>query len=210
MKRASQKSQISRTIKALLAILVLWCVGWISARFLIVNKHLQQADAIAILSGSSAYIERTHKAAELYHQGRAATIVLTNDNLQSGWSTGLNRNPYFVERAMLELEDSGVPQDRIRVLPESVSNTYEESIAVRKYAVSNRLRSLLVVTSAYHSRRAWWIFHRVFSDSGIVLGIETSEPGNQSPNPAIWWLRPRGWRDVAGEYIKLAYYFWKY
>ena len=31
-----------------------------------------------------------------------------------------------------------------------------------------------------------------------------------APRFATWWLYPSGWRQVAGEYVKLAYYRWRY
>ena len=64
----------------------------------------------------------------------------------------------------------------------------------------------LIVTSAYHSRRALWSMRRASEGSGIELGIDGPPPGWQTPSPMFWWLRKRGWHVVAGEYPKLAYY----
>jgi uncharacterized SAM-binding protein YcdF (DUF218 family) len=68
----------------------------------------------------------------------------------------------------------------------------------------------LVVTSAYHSRRALWIFRKVFSGTGIDIGLTAVAPGEQTPSPATWWLQLRGWRTVASEYPKLIYYWLHY
>jgi uncharacterized SAM-binding protein YcdF (DUF218 family) len=207
LRNSTKKAIVSRAFKVLLVLTVLWLVAWLAARFLIVTVPLDKADAIAVLSGSSAYLERTHRAADLYFHGRAKFIILTNDGLLSGWSTDLQKNPYFVERATIELVRLGVPRDRITVLPEPLSNTYEESVRLSQFAKTNDVHSIIVVTSPYHSFRAGWIFRRVFAGSGIALGIENS---GIAANPMVWWLRRVGWRDVAGEYVKLAYYWWKY
>ena len=53
------------------------------------------ADAIVVLSGSSTYVERAAWAAQLYREGRAPVIVLTNDGLISGWDHREDRNPYY-------------------------------------------------------------------------------------------------------------------
>ena len=41
----------------------------------------------------------------------------------------------------------------------------------------------------------------------IEIGIVSPETGIQTPPPQIWWLTPKGWQFVAGEYVKsLAYW----
>jgi len=200
-----------RVVKILLLVIVVWLVGaWLAARALIVNADLPHADAIVVLSGSSTYIERTHKAAELYNQGRAPLVVLTDDNTQGGWSSAQQRNPYFVERAHDELVKQGVPPAQIRVAPGVADGTHEEAQIISDYAVAQGFRSVLVVTSAYHSRRALRTLRQTLNGAGTTLGIVTAPAGWQTPAPAFWWLHYEGWRSVAGEYGKLIYYWLKY
>ena len=181
-------------------------VAWGAARFLIVNTPLHQVDAIIVLSGSAVYKERTRRAAEYYHQGLANRILLTNDNLRGEWSNVEQRNPFFYERARNNLQLLGVPADRVEVIAKPVTNTYDEAEVLREYAVAHGLRSLLVVTSAYHSRRALWTLNRVFAGTGIEISLQSVETGQQTPPPLTWWLHVRGWRMVVGEYAKNVYY----
>jgi len=181
-------------------------VAWGAARFLIVNTPLHQVDAIVVLSGSAVYKERTRRAAEYYHQGLANRILLTNDNLRGEWSNVEQRNPFFYERARNNLQLLGVPADRVEVIAKPVTNTYDEAEGLREYAVAHGLRSLLVVTSAYHSRRALWTLNRVFAGTGIEISLQSVETGEQTPPPFTWWLHVRGWRMVVGEYAKNVYY----
>jgi hypothetical protein len=44
----------------------------------------------------------------------------------------------------------------------------------------------------------------VFKDPGLVVGIEPSSP---TLSPWSWWLHSSGWPMVAGEYVKMAYYW---
>lgn len=200
-----------RIVTAILLVLLIWGVlAWVAARALIVNAQLSSADAIVVLSGSSTYVERTHKAAELYRQGRAPLVLLTNDDTRGGWSSALQRNPYFVERATEELIKQGVASDRIRIVPGVVSSTHDEALTLKEYTVAQGLRSLLVVTSAYHSRRALRTLRQTFAGTGTTIGLEPVPAGIQTPRPALWWLRVDGWRTVAGEYAKLVYYWLKY
>jgi uncharacterized SAM-binding protein YcdF (DUF218 family) len=164
-----------------------------------------RADALVVLSGSSAYLERTHHASKLFREARAPRIIVTNDGLPSGWSSEQQRNPLFVEREVKELQHDGVPSERIEIVPRVVSSTYDEALALREYAAAKGIRSILVVTSAYHSRRALWTLRRAFRKTGIEIGMDPVNPGWQSPSSVTWWWSQRGWRMVAGEYLKMMY-----
>jgi uncharacterized SAM-binding protein YcdF (DUF218 family) len=184
--------------------------AWLAADALIVKSELAHADAIAVLAGSSTYLERARRAAQLFDEGRASLIVLTNDDERSGWSSAEQRNPFFVERAAGELRQLGVPAERIRIIPQIVTSTYDEAVRLRAYAVENRFRSVLVVSAPYQSRRALWTLRRVFRESDIMIGLDAPPTGQQSTRPATWWWHAEGWRQVPLEYVKMVYYFLQY
>ena len=199
-----------RIIKVSVLLLVVWGIlAWVAARALIIKADLASADALVVLSGSSSYLERTHKAAELYRQGRAPLVLLTNDHTRGGWSNVLQTNPYFVDRALAELTKQGVPAERIKIVPGIAESTQSEAVIVKNYAQTQGFRSVLIITSPFHSRRAWRTFHTNFAGTGIVVGLNPST-STSTLSTAFWWLRPSGWRDVAGEYIKLIYYRFSY
>ncbi len=209
--RLARRRRLFRAWPLILSLLVVWCgLAWGAARALIRLTALPRADVMVILGGSAAYVERTQWAAQLFHQGRAARIILTNDNQRGGWSREKQRNPFYYERAVEELRRAGVPADKIDVLPLPLSGTFEEARALRDYAAKNGVRSFLFITSPYHTRRAGWTLGRVFRGTSVEIGIDAPPPGWQSPLPLTWWLRPRGWRDVALEYPKLLYYRIRY
>ncbi len=194
-----------------LCLMVLWpLVAWVAAQLLIVKSDLARADAIVVMSGSATYLERADWAARLYHEGRAPTIILTNDSLISGWDRKEERNPYFYELAARELQRLGVPESKIQVVSDIALGTYEESLGVRDYASAHQLKRLLVVTSAYHTRRTLWSLRHACEGSGIEIGIDSPPPGWQTPAPSRWWWRRWGWKVVAGEYVKLIYYWMRY
>jgi uncharacterized SAM-binding protein YcdF (DUF218 family) len=203
--------RLRRIIITVLIFLAAWSgLAWVAAKALIVQADLPQADALVVLSGSSNYMERTRAAAELFTAGRAPKIILTNDNEQGGWSSAEQRNPLFEELEFAELVRAGVPAEKIERLTGIVTSTYDEALQVRAIASAQGLRSIIVVTSAYHSRRALWTWRRVFQESGIAIGLSAAPTGEQSPNPFSWWWHPRGWSMVAGEYPKLIYYWLQY
>lgn len=186
---------------------VLWPgVAWAGAKLLIVQKELPVADAIVMLSGPATYLERADWAAKLYREGRAPIIVVSNEGLLSVWSQAEERNLYFHELAGRELQRRGVPVDKIAVVSDIGAGTFQESLRIRNFATEHKLKRLLIVTSAYHSRRALWSMRRAAEGSPLEIGIAPAPPGLQTPAPATWWLHRWGWQVVAAEYVKLAYY----
>jgi uncharacterized SAM-binding protein YcdF (DUF218 family) len=211
--RAHGKAKRRRLVLliALLSAVVLWpIIAWAGAHLLIVRSELASADAIVVMSGSSTYRERADWAARLYREGRAPIVILTNDSLKSGWDKKEERNPYFYELAARELQQLGVPESKIQVVSDIALGTYEESVGVRDYASAHQLKRLLVVTSAYHTRRTLWSLRHACEGSGIEIGIDSPPPGWQTPAPSRWWWRRWGWKVVAGEYVKLVYYWMRY
>jgi uncharacterized SAM-binding protein YcdF (DUF218 family) len=194
---------------ALLAALVLWpFAAWAAAAALVVRAGVERADALVVLSGSGAYVERSQRAAELYREGRAPRVLLTDDGQRGPWSEARQENPLFVERMREELLRDGVPAESIEVLPGRVASTHDEAVAALAYAERCSTRSLLFVTSTYHTRRALWTMRRAFRGSGVEVGVE---PAKANAPPAwAWWFSRRGWRSVALEYPKLVYYYWEY
>ena len=179
---------------------------WLALR-LIVERQLEHADAIIVLSGSYVYKERTQKAAELYKRGVAPRIFITNDGERSGWSQAEQTNLPYTELEQRELIANGVPSWAITVLSDMVAGTDEEAKELAKNIDTYSIKSVVVVTSAYHSRRSLWTFDKILAGSGIEIGVEHADLGQQSPNPNLWWLKPRGWQMVAGEYVKSVVYY---
>jgi len=206
---------VSRLRRSLLKIvvccIVIWpFAAWVGARLLITEAPLEKADAILVLGGSATYKERAREAARLMREGRAQLVLITNDDTRGPWSSTAQRNLYFYERSLEEVMNAGVPGTSIEVLTHPVTSTYEEAQRTKDYAQQHQFHSVLIVTSAYHSRRALWVFSRVFRDTGISIGLISVKPGNESPRPSTWWLSVRGWRLVPTEYVKMIYYSVKY
>ncbi|HEY8559747.1 MAG TPA: YdcF family protein [Pyrinomonadaceae bacterium] len=198
-----------------LAFLLLLPALWIPFAYaLAVNleakKTLARADAILVLSGSSEYAERADEAAALYKADVSRKIFLTNDGLQSGWNQNEQRNPFFVELARQRLIGEGVGEESIEVLAPAVDGTIDEANLFAQKASERNLRSVVLVTSAYHSRRALRTFERVFAANNLPVEIGVACPAEElrAVSPVVWWLSFQGWKTVALEYLKIAYYWW--
>ena len=206
---------LSRSFKILSIFLLLFLIWIFLAPFLaerlIVEKPLERADAILVLGGSSVYLERTQKAAQLFKNGVAPKIFLTNDGTKAGWSKLEQRNPPYVELAEKSLTEQGVPPDAIEILPGVVESTQDEANLLAETAKERKLKSLLIVTSAYHTRRAKRAFEKVFTEKSLPtqIGIQAAPTGIQTPSPSFWWFSPQGWQTISSEYMKSLYY-WVY
>jgi uncharacterized SAM-binding protein YcdF (DUF218 family) len=185
---------------------------WMSTSFLTVEKPLKSADAILVLSGSDAYIERTDEAARLFKEKIAPRIFLTNDGLKGGWNQKEQRNPYFIERARWRLIAKGVPSEAIEMLPEIVTGTNNEANLLVNVSTERNLRSLLLVTSAYHTRRTLWSFERVVSKSNLPLeiGIKFPSSAEKAPLPLGSLFSVEVWKTIGVEYAKIVYYWLVY
>lgn len=161
------------------------------ARFLVVSDEATRVDAALVLAGDPDY-ERTRTGARLVLAGEARLLVLT------GGEPGPGDSATSLRDVALGL---GVPAERIRM--EQVSRSTRESmLAVREILEREGVRSLAVVTSPYHQRRAAWAARRA------LPGIEiTSRPAFPSFwRPQGWWKTPWQRRIVVQEYLKLGYY----
>ena len=175
-----------------------------AADYLVVDDPLRPADAILLLNGD--YNTRPFQAAALYRQGLAPLILVAQAEAQPAEALGLVRNDTQISIAVMEAK--GVPADRIVLLPGPVTSTYDEAVALRNYAAAHPLHSVLLVTSAFHTRRADWIVTRELA--GLDVSLEVSAVPYDGFDATNWWQSENGLIALNNEYVKLVYYYWKY
>ena len=167
-----------------------------AGNFLVVADPLQRADALIPLAGGQ---ERVVYAAELFNQGCADWFIVTDMPLNV---PGIRAS--YGELVKREATWQGVPEGHILVAPATVETTYQEALAVRQLAEERGLRSLIVVTDPFHTRRARMAFRAAFSDSDINVMVR---PVNESWYQAnSWWQTRDGLRGTWTEYVKLLLY----
>lgn len=159
---------------------------------LTIHMPLKKSEAIVLLAGS--YEERAPVAVSLYQAGYAGRILLTDDGVRRGWSREHQRNLYAIERSEIDLVKRGVPLQAIVRLPFMKSGTVYDAFAVKEYVLKHKIRSILLVTSDYHTRRSLWIFQRMLRQLPVRITIAAA-----SSNAALF-------PEIVLEYIKLAYY----
>jgi uncharacterized SAM-binding protein YcdF (DUF218 family) len=161
------------------------------ARWLIVQDPLEPADAALVMTGDVDY-ERTVAAAHLLEDGYARILVLTGGEPWPGDSAQSLR-----DRAIQE----GVSPSQIRVETTSAS-TRESLVAVRPILQAEGVRSVLLVTSPYHQRRASMAARKALP--GVRIISRPAPSAHWAPN--TWWESAYSRRIVMKEYLKLGYY----
>jgi uncharacterized SAM-binding protein YcdF (DUF218 family) len=171
---------------------------------LIVRDATHPADAIVVLSGSVP--DRMLEAVDLYQAHLAPQVILTREPLLPGLAVLRQRGgnvPEHYEENLMIAQQLGVPEGAITVLSPPVSSTMAEAQLVVDYLRAHGLKSILLVTSKTHARRAGMAFHHLAGDS-IQIAVC---PSPYDPFAAENWWHERGFvRRVAIEYGKLLYY----
>ena len=161
------------------------------------EQTMTRADALVVMAGSR--FERVPAAAELYHQGAAPRILLTNDGVLGGWSSKYQRNLYAVEWAREQLLELEVPDEAIELLDYIESGSYYDALNTREFVIADGgVRCLLVVTSHYHSQRTLWVFQRVFAGMDVEIGVYAIP---KDPQYTGRWLR-----TLTVEMVKMVFY----
>ena len=118
---------------------------------LIRSQPPQQTDLILVLGGDF-WGPRVLKAAELV-TGGYAPLALISGPPYAGRPEG--------ELAVDFLVQKGYPRDRFQIFAHTAGSTVAEAIALRGELARRRVQRVILVTSAYHSRRAafdFWLF----------------------------------------------------
>jgi uncharacterized SAM-binding protein YcdF (DUF218 family) len=70
------------------------------------------------------------------------------------------------------------------------------------------IRSVIVVSDAYHMRRTRWTYRRLLG--GEIRVQMAPVPFEASPYPRRWWADSASRSYVKDEYLKMAYYIARY
>ena len=176
------------------------------ARFLVVRDVLEPADVIYVLNGDPNL--RPAHAANLYRMGLAPLVAIARAGDSPMVKLGLQLNT--TDMCINVLRKLGVPQSSIVELrsPNGVGSTFDEAQLLRSFASEHSLRRIIVVTSAFHTRRAGWIMRRVLRDAPVQVAMAPIEDPKYSPSN--WWTREDGQIAVNDEYVKLVWYRLRY
>ena len=164
----------------------------------IVEDPLERSDAILVLSDDNFYADRAQRAAELYRHGMAPVVV----------ASGRRLRPYagIAELMVHDLAERGVPKDKIEAFAQDADNTKDEARALALLASKKKWRSVIVVTSNYHTRRSRYIFRHVFPPATRVF-LASAPDGDFDPEN--WWQHRKSLKELTREMAGLVVAIWE-
>jgi uncharacterized SAM-binding protein YcdF (DUF218 family) len=164
----------------------------------VVDEPAAHADAILVLGDDNFYADRATHAAELFRHGVAPVIVASGRRLRP--------NAGIVELMEHDLTERGVPKEKIVPCIHVADNTREEAVALAHLAIAQHWKSVIIVTSNYHTRRARYIFSRVFPPS-IAISVAGARDGDFDPEK--WWESRKSVKLFSGEVLGLTVSMWE-
>jgi uncharacterized SAM-binding protein YcdF (DUF218 family) len=177
-----------------------------AGNFLVVEEPvLTPSDMIVVLNGRDT--ERLLAAADLFHQGHAAVVGMVALEKQAGTDEFRKRvgpdwnSKVFAQRA---LEALGIPETAFTWIGNGAGSTFEEARAVEQFAKAKGYRSIIVVTSKWHSKRTRSVFASVFRHEDVHIAVWPTK--YDTFDPTAWWKSEGRVQLVIEEYVKLAYY----
>ena len=175
--------------------------------FLVFEQEPRKADIIIVLNGRDA--ERSLAAVDLYSRGYADTIVMARGSKQPGSDEFWKRvsKDYFDSRIFFEraIEAMGIPKQSFRLIGNGVASTYDEAKVAKEFLQESMSTSALIVTSKWHSKRAFLTFRRMF-DKEDEIEITIYPSRYDTFDPDSWWLHESYAELVFREYVRLFYY----
>lgn len=174
------------------------------SRWLNVGEAPDCVDHLLVLPGDDTY--RPVLAAALVNAGLAKNILVPETVNSPDVMDGL-QPPTAVILSQI-LRHRGIPRRNILFLKGASRTTFDDARALLSYLEDRPADRVIVITSAFHTRRARFIFRRVL-DVGTdrLRFVAAPNPGFADEN---WWQHRSGARIVLSEYLKLAFYLFRY
>jgi len=174
-------------------------------KYLVVQHPATKSDLIVCLAGGD--VERGLASAELFAKGLAPRIFIAREPIPDGLETLKQKGiayPESVDLVMMIFKGLGVPETAVIRGDRPVQSTFEEAERVGALIKEKKYRSLILVTSPTHLRRAWLTFRQVIPDKDFRI---TVIPTPYSKFRAEDWWKTRGYvRELILEYQKLICY----
>jgi uncharacterized SAM-binding protein YcdF (DUF218 family) len=178
---------------------------------IVVDEIPPRADAVVVLNTGVEYYPRLIQAADIYRQGLVEHVIINGnrktDPLRELEAKGFNKCcPWYADRVSI-LKILGVPENKIIWI--SIEDAYDsvsEADAVGKELIDKKFKTVIVTTSKYHTRRAKFIWDKLFANQLTVFMVSAK---TDPYDPDSWWKDGRQIRWVLAEYGAWLYYWWK-
>jgi hypothetical protein len=170
------------------------------ARSLVCNANLAPSDAILVENFDPDYL-LFERARELRRAGLAARVLVTVHTDRG------TQEPNDVALGIVEVMTRISRIGAIEVVPTSEVEpiTLNAARDVQRFLAREQIRSVIVVTPLFRSRRSALVNSAILNRAGVRV---TCEPVQGSRGTKDWTNTWHGIQDVAEQWIKLQYYNW--
>lgn len=167
-------------------------------RGLVCESNLAPSDAILVENLDQDYL-LFERAEELRRRGLATRVLVPV------WSDPGTRTFKGVALGTAELMARIARVGDVEIVPiyEVEPITLNAARDVRRYAEKAGIRSLIVATSLFRSRRTELVYNATLQGHGIVVRCE---PVQGLDDPANWTRNWHGIQNVTEQWLKLQYY----
>lgn len=155
----------------------------------------QQADAIVAVSGGDTPA-RVAEAVKLYKNGWAPKLIFSG-------AAADKSGPSNAEAMRREARKTGVPDSDI-ITEEYSETTKQNAEKTQDILDRNHISSVILVTSAYHQRRASLEFE---ARTGSATDIRNHPVAKDRQWSMWWWATPTGWYLAVGEFVKIIAFY---
>ena len=163
------------------------------------------ADVMVMLTGSIS--DRALQTADLYNEGVAGKVLIVEESM--GSYKALEERGVQIISNTTQTRDAlitlGIPADSIVILPGDATSTRMEAEIIRDYLrTQTGMDTLLIVTSAEHTRRAFKLFKAAFTPLDEPPVLYCSPSIYTDFHAAKWWRSKEDIQEVLEEYLKLT------
>lgn len=175
-----------------------------ACRWLDVGEAPSCAEHVFVLPGEETY--RPLLAAALVKGGLAGGVLIPQTDDSPDVTDGLR--PPAADVVAAVVRHRGVLDENIVCLEAASRTTFDDAHALAAFLEQRPHDRVIVVTNAFHTRRARFIFRRVLGDNADRVRVVSA------PNPGFaeetWWQNRFSANIVLAENLKLGFYFVRY
>ena len=196
----------------------IWSAVWLlmlglflifGGRFLVYRELNSSDEETLIVPLMGGLPDRSLEAAAIFRETKQATVLFVapidpEKHFMDSLAIPTSSSAEQFRKVMIQL---GVPPQKVAYLRGPATSTMDEADKVAAYLRANaQVKRIVIVTSSFHSRRAFRIFRDRFEKAGVRITINVSPSRYTDFNPVIWWRRKNDASVVITEWLKIMYY----
>ena len=173
------------------------------AKFFTINDAKPGADAILVLSGGK--YSRIPHALKLFAEGYGKELIFTEEKKTNSLVSDLFPSNESILEKLINRLNINVPFIVIPSYKGGATSTFDEAYDFKIHVEGKSYTRIIIVTDAFHTRRALKAFKKVLKNSKI--DFQMSAANNEIFDESNWWNSDQGISAYILETVKYPIYF---